>query len=53
MTFGQMQPCIIRLLDTDGHPDYIATSSRHMLLTDERPDASLGHPDGNKGSDFF
>jgi hypothetical protein len=41
-----------KLLDTDGSPDVIATSSRHMLLIDERPDALLGCPDGNQGSDF-
>jgi hypothetical protein len=41
-----------KLLDTDRIPSGITTSSGQMLLTDERPDALLGHPDGNKGSDF-
>jgi hypothetical protein len=41
------------LLDTDGCPNGIATLSRPMLLTDERPDAFLGRQDGNKGSNFF
>jgi len=41
-----------KLLDIDGHPDSIGTSSRRMLLTDECPDALLGRPDENKGSDF-
>jgi len=34
-----------KLLDTDGSPDSIGTSSRRILLTDECPDK-------NKGSDF-
>jgi hypothetical protein len=40
------------LLDTDGRPDGITTSSGRMLLTDEHPDILLGCQDGNKGSDF-
>jgi hypothetical protein len=40
------------LLDTDGRPDDIATTSGHMLLTDKRPDALLDRRDRKKGSDF-
>jgi hypothetical protein len=31
-----------KLLDTNGHPDGIATSSGRMLLTDKGTDGSLG-----------
>jgi hypothetical protein len=41
-----------KLLDTDGSPDGIPMSSGQMLLADERPDALLGRPNGNKGFDF-
>jgi hypothetical protein len=41
-----------KLLDTDGRPDGITTSSGWMLLTDERLDAFLGRLNRNKGSDF-
>jgi len=41
-----------KLLDTDGSPNDILMSSKRMFLTDERPNALLGRPDGNKGSDF-
>lgn len=40
------------LLDTDGCPDDITTSSGRMLLTDEHPDTLLDHPNRNKGSDL-
>jgi hypothetical protein len=40
------------ILDIDGSPDGIAMASGWMLLTNERPDALLGCPDRNKGSDF-
>jgi hypothetical protein len=53
MTFGHMQTLnCLKLLDTDGSPDGIATSSEQMLLTDECLNALLGHPDGNMGYDF-
>jgi hypothetical protein len=42
----------LKLLDINGSPDGIVTSSGMMLLTDECRDALLGRPDGNKGSDF-
>jgi hypothetical protein len=42
----------LKLLDTDGGLDGIATSSRRMLLTDEGSDVLLGRPNGNKGSDI-
>jgi hypothetical protein len=42
----------LKLLDIDGRPDDIATSSRQMLLTEKRPDSRQGHPDGILGSDF-
>jgi len=41
------------LLDTDGCPDGIATSSGRMLLTDEHLDTLMSRPDGNKGFNFF
>jgi hypothetical protein len=41
-----------KLLDTDGSLDGITTSSGRMRLTNERPDALLGRPNKNKGSDF-
>jgi hypothetical protein len=41
-----------KFLDTDGHPDGIATLYGRMLLTDERPDALMSHPDESLGSDF-
>jgi hypothetical protein len=42
-----------KLLDIDGSLDGIASSSEQMLLTNEHPNALLGRPDGNKGSDFY
>jgi hypothetical protein len=33
-------------LDTDGRPDGKISSSRRMLLTDERPDGIPRRPDG-------
>jgi hypothetical protein len=42
----------LKLLDTDGSSNGIPTSSGRMSLIDERLDALLGHPEGNKGSDF-
>jgi hypothetical protein len=42
----------MKFLDTNGSSDGIAMSPGWMLLTDERPDALLGRPDRNKGSDF-
>jgi len=41
-----------KLLDIDGSPDGIATSSGQMLLTDERPNSRQGHPNEILGSDF-
>jgi hypothetical protein len=41
-----------KLLDIDGRPDGIATSSGRMLLIDECPDVLLGRSDKNKGSNF-
>jgi len=43
---------ILKFLGTDGRPNGITTLSRRMLLTDESPNTSLDHPDGNMGSDF-
>jgi hypothetical protein len=43
----------LKVLNTDGSLDGIATSFGQMLLIDERQDALLGHLDGNKGFDFF
>jgi hypothetical protein len=43
---------IQNLLKIDGRPDGVAMSSGQMLLTGERPNASLGCLDGNKGFDF-
>jgi hypothetical protein len=42
----------LNLLDTDRRPDGITTLSGRMLLTNERLNALLGRPDGNKGSEF-
>jgi len=42
-----------KLLDTDGCPGGIATSSGRMLLTEERLDYTQGRLDRHLGSDFF
>jgi hypothetical protein len=42
-----------KFLDTDGCPDEKFSSFRRMLLTDERPDVILSHPNGSLGFDFF
>jgi hypothetical protein len=39
-------------VDIDGCLDGITMSSERMSLTDEHPDALLGRPDENMGSDF-
>jgi hypothetical protein len=43
---------LLKLLDTDGHPDGKFSSSGHMLLTNERPDGIPRHPDGCKGTEL-
>jgi len=40
------------IVDTNGRPDGIDTSSEWMLLTDERPDSRQGHLGGILGSNF-
>jgi hypothetical protein len=40
------------VLEADGCLDSITTSSGQMLLSDERLDALLSRPDGNKIFDF-
>jgi hypothetical protein len=42
----------LKFLDTDGLPNGKFSSSRRMLLTDERLDVILSCPDESLGSDF-